>query len=826
MRENREMTILSPDLRYALRTLRKNPGFTATALAALTLGIGATTAIFSVVNTVLLKPLTFPDPNRIVTFFMTTPNGPAFGGSATRFNVWRQQTQAFEDVSAYEYAGANLNLTGETFPEQIHGIRVTPDYFRLLGAPVIQGRTFTIEEAQPNGPHVTVLSYGLWQRHFAADPHILGKTISLSGTPHVVVGIVGPAFNTELDTPPDVWLPFQIDPASTDHAQYFSVIARLKPGVTLAAARAQLHLAADEFRRKFPNMMAPRDSFSVQPYPDAIVSEVRSSLLVLAGAVSFVLLIACANVANLLLARATGRKREIALRAAVGASRGRIIRQLLTESVVLSVIGGALGLGLGLVGVRALVAINPGDIPRIGEHGAAIALDWRLLLFTLFVSIATGVLFGLIPAFNASRTDLSITLNQGGGRSGSGFRQNKTRSLLVISEVALALVLLAGAALLIRTFAALRAVNPGFDAHSVLTMRMSLGGSRFSKTAAVSQLIQNAVERIESLPSVSAAAASYLLPLEGGFGVPFNIVGRIPQSGLYDGHGWMSVSPHYFDVFKIPVLRGRAFNQRDDASGAPVAIINQALARQFFPKGDPIGERVLLGKQYGPEFEEPERQVIGVAQDVHDSGLNRNPTPMVYVPMAQVTDGITALANRASRIVWIVRSNNTPPNSLRAAISKELEQASGGLPVSHVRSMDEIVSESTARANFNMTLLTVFGAAALLLAVIGIYGLMAYSVRQRTREIGIRLALGADSQDVRNMVVAEGMRLALAGVALGTIASFGLTRLLQSFLFGVGPLDPVVFVTVPALLGAAALAAVWFPARRAAATDPAEALRN
>ncbi len=815
------MSILSPDLRYALRTLRKNPGFTATALAALALGIGATTAIFSVVNTVLLKPLTFPDPDRIVSFFQTTPNGPGYGGSATRFNVWRQQTQAFDAISAYEYAGTNFNLTGESFPEQIHGIRVTADYFRLLGAPVIQGRPFLAGE-----DHVTVLSYGLWQRHFGGDPHILGKTISLSGFPYLVVGIVGPGFNTELDTPPDVWLPFQIDPASTDQAQYFSVIARLRPGVTLAAARAQLHLAADEFRRKFPNMMGPRDSFSVQPYPEAIVSEVRSSLLVLAGAVSFVLLIACANVANLLLARATGRKREIALRAAVGASRGRIVRQLLTESVVLSVIGGALGLALGLVGVRALIAMNPGDIPRIGEHGAAIALDWRLVLFTIVVSIGTGVLFGLIPAFDASRTDLSVTLNQGGGRSGSGFRQNRTRSVLVISEVALALVLLAGAALLIRTFAALRAVNPGFDAHNILTMRMSLGGSRFSKAAAVNQLIQNAVQRIESLPSVSSAAASYSLPLEGAFGVPFNIVGRVPESGLYDGRGWMSVSPHYFAVFKIPLLRGRAFNDRDDASGAPVAIINEALARQFFPKGDPIGERVLLGKQYGPEFEEPERQIVGVARDVHDSGLNRHPTPLVYVPMAQVTDGITSLANRASRIVWMVRSNVTPPHSLRSAISRELEQASGGLPVAHVRSMEEIVSESTARANFNMTLLTVFGATALLLAVIGIYGLMAYSVRQRTREIGIRLALGADSNHVRNMVVAEGMRLALAGVAVGTLAAFALTRLLQSFLFGVEPRDPLVFVIVPLVLSAAALAAVWFPARRAAATDPAEALRN
>ncbi len=640
----------------------------------------------------------------------------------------------------------------------------------------------------------------------------------LNGAPYVVIGIVGPDFNTELDTPPDVWLPFQIDPASTDHARYFSVVGRLKPGVTLAMAKSQLRLAADEFRQKFPNMLGPRDGFSVEPYPEAIVSDVRPSLLVLAAAVSLVLLIACANVANLLLARATGRKREIALRAAVGASRWRIVRQLLTESVMLSVLGGALGLGLGLVGVRALVAMNPGDIPRIGEHGAAIALDWRLALFTISVSLVTGVLFGLIPALNVSRTDLSV-------RSGAGFRQNKTRALLVISEVALALVLLVGAALLIRSFAALRAVNPGFNAHNILTLRMSLGGSRFGKAAAVNQLIQDAVQRVESLPAVSSAAASYTLPLEGGFGIPFNIVGRTPVSGRSDGNGWIGVSPHYFDVFKIALVRGRAFHQQDDAAGAPVAIVNEALARQFWPKGDPIGERVLLGKGYGPEFEEPERQIVGVAADVHDFGLNRNPTPMVYVPMAQVTDGITALANRASHIVWMARTR-VAPSSLGSAISKELEQASGGLPVSHIRTMDEIVAQSTARENFNMTLLTLFGASALLLAVLGIYGLMAYSVRQRTREIGIRLALGAESRDVRNMVVMEGMRLTLAGVMVGIAAAFGLTRLLSTFLFGVRPVDPIVFVSVPVLLGLAALGAIWLPARRAARTDPTEALRQ
>jgi len=523
------------DIRYTLRALRKTPAFAATALAALALGVGANTAIFSVVNTVLLRPLAYPDADRIVLFFQTTPAGPNYGASATKFNLLRRQTTAFQDVSAYEYRGAGLNLTGGANPEQIHGIRVSADYFRLFGAPFALGRAFTAEEDRPNAAHVAILSYGLWQCRFAADPQMAGKTISLSGVPYTVVGIAGPTFNTELDTPPDIWLPFQIDPASRDHAQYFNVVARLRPGVALGIANARLQFAADEFRRIFPNIMGPRDGFAIQQFQDAIVSDVRPSLLVLAAAVGFVLLIACANVANLLLVRATGRRREIAVRAAIGALRGRIVRQLLTESLALSVLGGALGLALGLGGVRALLAVDPGDLPRIGEHGAAIAMDWRVVAFTAFLSLATGVLFGLIPALDVSRADLTAALKAGGGRSGASPYQKKTRALLVASEVALALVLLIGAALLIRTFAALSAVDPGFD-------RRNLAGSRIRTTSDVNQLVADAVHRIEALPAVARAGASYSLPLEGAFGIPYNIVGRPSTGARYDGRGWMAVS--------------------------------------------------------------------------------------------------------------------------------------------------------------------------------------------------------------------------------------------------------------------------------------------
>ena len=646
-----------------------------------------------------------------------------------------------------------------------------------------------------------------------------GKTISLSGVPYTVVGIAGPSFDTELDTPPDVWLPFQIDPDTTDHAQFFNVVARLKLGITLGMANAQLQLAADEFRRNFPNIMGPRDGFAILPFRDALVSDVRPSLLVLAAAVGFVLLIACANVANLLLVRATGRQREIAIRAAVGAARSRIVRQLLTESVVLSALGGALGLAVGLAGLRALLVMNPGDIPRIGEHGAAIAMDWRVVAFTALVSLSTGILFGLIPALGVSRVDLSATLKAGGGRSGASLHQKHTRALLVIGEVALALVLLIGAALLIRSFAALNAVDPGFDRHNILTMRMSLAGSRFQKTSDVNQLVSDAVRRIEALPAVDRAGVAYSLPLEGAFGIPYNIVGHPSTGARYDGRGWMAVSPGYFDIFRIPILRGRTFTDRDDGAAAGVAIVNEAFARKF-----PLAGRLVLGQGYGPEFAEPARQIVGVAGDVHDSGLNRDPQPVVYVPTAQVTDGITALANRASTMAWIVRTR-AAPLTLRASIERELRESSGGLPVARVRTMDDVVARSTARERFNMTLLTIFGCAALLLAAIGIYGLMAYAVQQRTQELGIRMALGAAPGQVRNAIVIEGMRLAFAGMVIGEAAAFGLTRFLANFLFGVKTWDPLVFTTVPILLVSVALLAVWLPALRATRIDPVTALR-
>jgi putative ABC transport system permease protein len=811
------------DVKHSLQMFIKNPGFTIAAVAALALGIGANTAIFTVVNAVLLKPLTYPEPDRMVQFMNTFPQGNSPVGSPVNFNTWRAQSSVFENVTAYDSGGPGFNLTGAV-PEQVHGIHVSEAYFRLFGAPLLLGRTFTADEDSPNGGHEVVISYGFWQRKFGGNPNIVGTSVSLSNESYTIIGVLGKSFFT--DPAADIWVPFQIDPNSTNLGHYFLVAGRLKPGITLAQANAQLKLAADQYRRLHSDDMDTKDSFGVQPLRDSIVAGTRSSLLILLGAVGFVLLIACANVANLLLVRATGRRREFAIRAAMGAGRGRIIRQLLTESVVLSLVGGILGLILGYAGVRALLSVSPAGLPRIGEHGAAVGVDWRVLAFTLGIALLTGILFGLFPALGASRPDLNTILKESSNRSGTGFRQSKARSLLVISEVSLALVLLIGAALLIRTFIALRQVNPGFDPRNVLTLEMSLTGDQFKKTSGVAQVAQIGRERLNAIPGIEVSAFTCCLPLEGGYGLPFNIIGRAldGKSPWNGGAGWMSASPGYFSVFHIPILRGRDFTDQDTGSAPGVVLINETMKKKFWPKGDPVGQQLLIGKGVGPQFTEPARQIIGIVGDIRDGGLNNDPRPLMIVPSAQVTDGMTALNANIGPMVWLVRTHGDP-HQYTSAITDQLRQASGGFPVARVRPMSEVVIQSTAREDFNMLLLTIFGASALVLAAIGIYGLMAYSVQQRTQEIGIRMSLGADRAAIRKLVIWHGMRLALVGVAVGVAASFGLTRLIASFLFGVKSWDPLVFISVPVVLTFVALMAVWLPATRAAKLDPMQALR-
>ena len=754
----------------------------------------------------------------------TSRQGSFPGANIPKFNVWSQQKKIFQQVAAYDFGGAGMNLTGGDQPQQVQGFHVSAEYFAMFGAPVAVGRTFTAAEDSPHGGNVVVLSYGLWKSRFGGNRKIVGRNIQLDGQPYQVVGVIGRGFVT--DTPADLWVPFQFDLASQDMAHYFTVAARLKPGVTIAQANAQLRLAADQYRRMYGADALQSDAgFGVRSLQESMIGDTRTSLFVLLGAVGFVLLIACANVANLLLARASARKRELATRAALGAGRGQIVRQLLTESLTLSLCGGALGLVLGYVGLRLLLRINPGDIPRLGENGSAVTLDVHVLLFTLGISILTGILFGLAPAISASRPNLALVLNENSSRSGLGFRSGKLRSILVICEMALTLVLLIGAALLVRTFFKLQAVDPGFTTKNVLTMAMSIGGDRFQKTTPVAQLIRDGSDRVMAVPGVADVAVTNCLPMFSGFGMTFDVVGRPHGNAPFTGGaGFYSTSWSFFQTFKIPLLRGREFTRQDNGSAPGVAIINEAMAKQYWPKGDPLTDRIQIGVGAGPAFAEPPRQIIGIVGDTHDGGPNRDAAPIMYIPLAQMPDLETALNSRVAPLYWIVRTQ-VDPYTLRVPITAALREASGGLPVAHVRSMQEIEARNIARQRFNMMLLIIFGSAGLLMAVIGVYGVMSYSVQQRTQELGVRMALGAQTWNLRNMVIGQGMMLSGLGVVLGIGGAFAVTRFLASFLFGVKTWDPVAFLVAPLILCAVALIAVWIPARRATRVDPMTALR-
>jgi putative ABC transport system permease protein len=811
------------DLRFAVRSLARTPGFTSIALLIIAVGIGGNTAVFSVVDAVLLKPLTYPDPQALVQLVTTSNQGTIPVASIPEYNIWQEQSAIFQQVAAYDWGGAGIDLTGGDHPEQVLGIHVTSGYFALFGAPVVAGRTFTAAEDSPNGGHVAVLSYGLWKRRFGGDRKIVGSTIQLNDQPWLVVGIIDRDFVT--DTSADLWIPFQFNLASREMARNFNVAARLKQGVPVAQANVQLALAANQFRRTYGmNALPPNGGFEAVSLQESLIGTTRFPLMVLLGAVGFVLLIACANVANLLLARASVRKRELATRAALGARRGQIIRQLLTESLALSFAGGLLGLAIGFSGVRLLLRISPGDIPRIGENGSAVGLDYRVLLFTLGISLLTGILFGLAPAISVSRPNLVASLNENANRSGMGLRHAKIRSLLVVSEIALALVLVIGATLLIRTFRNLEEVNPGFTTHNMLSASMSLSGNRFRSTGPVARIVGDGRERLMSIPGVLDAAASECLPLQGCFGMGFDVMGRPKSETPFTGvAGLFSISWSYFSTFEIPLLRGRAFTERDDSAAPGVVIINQAMARQYWPKGDPLRDRILIGAG-GQGFGEASRQIVGVVGDTRDAGVNRDPFPTMYIPIAQMPDALTVLNSQVAPLWWIVRTRANP-FAMRAPVEAALRDVSGGLAVAHVRTMEEVEMRTIARQRFDMVLLTIFGLSGLLMATIGVYGVMSYSVQQRTQEIGVRMALGAQTSNLRNMVIGQGMILALLGVTAGLGGAFLLTRFLASFLFGVKAWDPIAFVVTPLLLSAVALFAVWIPAKRATRVDPMTALR-
>ncbi|MGI9071374.1 MAG: ABC transporter permease [Bryobacteraceae bacterium] len=822
------MESFAADVRQSFRMMRKSPTFTAIAVTALALGIGANTGIFSVVDKVLLQPLPYPEPDRLMRIGRKYPQGEGYSNSIPKYMAWRHNS-VFSLMALYDQQGPGLNLSSGDKPEQVKGVHVSADYFKVFGTSPVLGRTFTASEDSPNGPKAAIISETLWKSHFGGEPRILGKTIILNGDPYPVVGVLPNRF---LASPPaEVWIPLQADPNSANQGHYLAVAARLKPGLTLEAARAQMKVVGEQFRRLNPKWMDKAESVAVVPMRDSVVRDVKPALLILLGAVAFVLLIACANVANLLLARAASRQKELAIRAAMGATRWRVVRQLLTESVLLSGIGGIAGLLLGAWGVRTLLVLVPGNLPRLTDSGSTHSvlslLDWRVAAFTVAVSLFTGILFGLFPALHISKPDVASTLKEASGRSSTGRRQNRVRALLVAGEMALALVLLACATLLIRTFVGLQTVDAGINPHHVLTMQTSLAGAEFSSTQKVDNFTTQVLRRIEALPGVQAAATSIVLPTDSEIDLPFNIAGKPPKAGQ-DFNGdeqWRSVSPHYFSVFKIPLLRGRLLNERDTNNSARVLIINQAMAKKYWPKEDALGQVITIGKGLGPQFNDPPRQIVGIVGDVRETGLADRDVGVMYIPASQVPEGLTQLANNVLPLSWCIRSA-MDPMSLRTAIEHQIQAVNGQMPMAKVRTMDQVIAEGVSRQHFNMLLLSIFAAIALVLAAIGIYGLMSYSVEQQTQELGIRMALGAGKEQVLKLIVGQGMLPVGIGVAVGLGIAFGVTRLLSTLLYGVKPSDPLTFGGVAVVLTVVSLFAIYIPARRAMKVDPVVALRN
>ncbi|HSU58181.1 MAG TPA: ABC transporter permease [Bryobacteraceae bacterium] len=822
------MESLIADIRQAFRMMRKSPGFTAVAMAALALGIGANTGIFSVVNKVLLQPLPYPQPDRIMKLGRRYAQGVGYSNSIPKYMVWRNNN-VFSAMTIYDQGAIGLNISTGDRPEQVKGLHVSKDYFKVFGVSPMRGRTFSAPEDLPNGPKAAIISQNLWRSHFGSDPRIIGKTIVLNGDSYPIIGLMPDSFIP--DPPADVWIPLQADPNSTNQGHYLAIAARLKPGVTVEQARAEMKLRGEEFRRLNPKWMDKAESVAVTPMRDAMVRDVKTALFVLLGAVVFVLLIACANVANLLLARAASRQKELAIRAAVGASRWRVVRQLLTESVILAGLGGIFGFLLGAWGVRSLLLLVPGDIPRLTgpDHVQSVLsiLDWRIVAFTIGVSFLTGIVFGLFPALHISNPDVSSTLKEASGRSSTGRKQNRVRKILVGAEMALALVLLVSAALLIKTFIGLSTANPGIDPHHVLTFQTSLAGSKYSSTQKVENLAVQVTRRLEAVPGVQAVGMAIVLPTQNEIDLPFNIAGKPPKAGqMYNGdEQWRFVTPHYFAVFKIPLLRGRLLNERDVANSSRVVLINQAMAKKYWPKENPVGQVITIGKGLGPQFEDAPRQIVGLVGNVRETGLSDTDVGVMYVPQSQVPDALTHLGSSIIPLSWCVRSS-LDVNSLRPVIERELQAVDGQLPVSKIRSMQQVLAQSVSRQNFNMLLLSIFAAIALILAAIGIYGLMSYAVEQQTQELGIRIALGADRGQVLKLIVRQGMTPAIIGVVAGLAIAFGITRVLASLLYGVKASDPSTFASVAVILTVVALFATYLPARRAMNVDPVVALRD
>ncbi len=813
------MEALSQDIKQAFRTLRKSPVFAATAVLTLALGIGANTAIFSVFNAVVLEPVSFPEPETLVQLVNTVNGQPNdTGASMAAYSYWREQADVIEDVAAY--GSVSVNYTAGDRPERVAASQVTASYFRAFRARMALGRSFTPDEDLPGAPKVAVISYGFWIQRLGSDPDVIGTTLSLNGVSHTVVGVTAPEFDTRELGSIDLWTP--LDPNSV---WFLKAVARLRPGVSLEQAQARLAASTAAFRERVETAMRDEVRFGAVLFKDAVIAtgfrnDPRGVLWLLIGVVTFVLLIACANVAGLTRAHASARERELAVRSALGAGRWRIVRQLLTESVIVSGISGLLGLTLGFLGIRALLAIDTAGLPRLGQDGALPVIDWRVVAFTVSVSIATAVMSGLLPALAASRGDRNDVIRYSRSQSITGLRTSKTRSAIVVVQISLAIVLLIGAALLIRTTFALNAIEPGFNVDNVVTLRTSLPEARFHTSTAIGELSSRTIERIRSIPGVEAAGVSCCVPLQGSWGLVFKIIGRDDAGRPFSGGGDVTIATgDYFDVFQTRVVRGRVFNESDNSSAPPVLVINRALADRWWPDGqEPLGQMIQLGQS-----DEPPREVIGIVENERKARLDVV-RPIMYVPLGQISDAWLKGNLENDSLAWIVRTSGDPMR-LSAIIGDQIRQSTG-VPVTNVVSMKEILSGSISRQRANTLLMTVFGGVALLLTAIGVYGVVAYSVHQRTHEIGIRMALGARRDRILRMVIRQGALLAVMGTAIGITAAYFLAGLLTSMLYGVEPRNVAVFLGVPIALAVVVLGAVSIPAYRASRLNPLHALRS
>jgi putative ABC transport system permease protein len=809
--------VLLQDVKFGARTLMKNRGFALVAVLTLAIGIGANTAIFSVVEAVLLRALPYRDADRVVLLWENNrlrgkPHNVVNPGN---FFDWREQSASFDEMAAF--ADQRVGLTGGGEPEEVAAQAATPNLFQLLGARPALGRTLLPGDGEAGREEVAVISHGLWQRRFGSAPDIVGKVVNLDGMGVTVVGVMPPDFkwfikeNSLSGKPAEMWVPLTLEAQQGEarRGRYLSAAARLKPGVSVAQAQVEMDTVASRIEAEYPNW-AKGWGVSIVPLREQLAGEIKPALLVILGAVGFVLLISCVNVANLLMARSAGRRKEMALRAALGAGRLRIIRQLLTESLLLAVIGGALGLLLSYWCVEALVALSPPNLIGEGQVG----INLTVLVFTLAVSLLTGVAFGVVPAVETSRLNLSESLKESSRGNVGGGRAGRVRGVLVVAEIGLSLVLLVGAGLMVRSFLRLQAVNPGFDAGNLLTMRVMLPESKYPQDGRKVEFFRQAAERIRALPGVRSASAVSALPFADlGAATSFTVDGRPPlPAGDRLTTDVRVADENYFRTMNIPVVAGRTFTEQEAVEDRKVAVVNETMARRHFPGEDPIGKRILVNMSGEPTPTE----IIGVVGDARYDKLEGELKPMVYWTPPRLT---------YSSMTFVVRTVGDP-GALGPAAVREIQAVDKEQPVSDVRTMESWLAESTARTRFGTLLLGAFACAALLLAAVGIYGVISYSVAQRRNEIGIRMALGAQGRDVLRLVVGQGMRLVLAGVGLGLLGALALTRVMSGLLYGVAATDPTTFAANALLLTAVSLVACYIPARRATRVDPLTALRR